>query len=579
MSIPNTASVGGRPSTPIDEIANAYFEGVLRLSPCYLTSLGRPERQDEYDDFSPAGLAARAALNRETLGRLAEVSPVDDIDRVTLAAMRERLGLDLEIFEAGADLLSINNIATSLHVIRGVYDQMPTATEEDWRVITRRLRAVPAAVDGWAESQRAAVERGLLPARRQVNQLAEQLEQWTATGGFLDGLRSGARLADQMPLAPELAAELSAAVEVARGAFSGAAELLRGELHDAGTDVDGVGVQRYRLMSRASLGANIDLTETYRWGLAEVARIQELERQTAERIKPGASIAEAVELLDADENYRLHGTDALREWMQGKADEAVTALADVHFDIPEPVRRIECCIAPTTDGGIYYTGPSEDFSRPGRMWWAVPEDVQDFSTWRELTTVYHEGVPGHHLQIGQTAYRSELLNLWRRHGCWVSGHGEGWALYAEWLMADLGFQDDPGNLMGLLDGQMLRAVRVVIDIGLHCGAELGLTAPELVGGGEWTFDKAWAYFNRYVFMDEGFARFEVNRYCGWPGQAPSYKLGERLWLQLRDEVRAAQGEAFSLKDFHRTALDIGGVGLDVLREAVLAAYGAGPALP
>lgn len=563
-----TTSAQSRPTTAVDAIANDYFERVLQLSPCALTGLGRAERQDEYDDFSPTGLDRYDALLRETLARLDQATPVDAIDRVTIAAMRERLGLEVEIHETGQDLLSVNNIASGLHQIRSVYDMMPTTTDANWRTIARRLRAVPAAVDGWAASQRAAVERGLLPARRQVDQLAEQVEQWTAAGGFLDGLRDGAST-ESGPLAADVAAELTEGIEVARAGFSAAARTLRTELDAAGTDVDGVGVERYQLMSRAALGATIDLAETYRWGLAEVARIQELEGQTAERIKPGASIPEAVALLDADERYRLHGTEALRTWMQARADEAVAALADVHFDIPEPVRRIECCIAPTTDGGIYYTGPSEDFSRPGRMWWAVPEGVEDFSTWRELTTVYHEGVPGHHLQIGQTAYRSDLLNLWRRHGCWVSGHGEGWALYAEWLMADLGFQDDPGNLMGLLDGQMLRAVRVVIDIGVHCGAELGLTAPDLVGGGEWTFDKAWDYFNRYVFMDESFARFEVNRYCGWPGQAPSYKIGERLWLDLRDEVRAARGDEFNLKDFHRTALDVGGVGLDVLRQAVL----------
>jgi uncharacterized protein (DUF885 family) len=251
--------------------------------------------------------------------------------------------------------------------------------------------------------------------------------------------------------------------------------------------------------------------------------------------------------------------------MQGKADEVMRDLADHHFDIPEPVRQIECMIAPSQTGGVYYTGPSEDFSRPGRMWWSVPKGVTEFTTWRELTTVYHEGVPGHHLQIGQTVFRGELLNRWRRMASWTSGHGEGWALYAEWLMADLGYMDDPGNRMGLLDGQALRATRVVLDIGIHCGFE----APEEVGGGEWTYDKAWEFLNNHTNMDEGFARFELDRYLGWPGQAPAYKIGERLWLQLRDQVREAEGEAFDLKTFHRRALDIGGVGLDTLRHAVL----------
>jgi uncharacterized protein (DUF885 family) len=251
--------------------------------------------------------------------------------------------------------------------------------------------------------------------------------------------------------------------------------------------------------------------------------------------------------------------------MQERADEAVSKLNHAHFDIPEPLRTSECCIAPTTEGGIYYTSPSDDFSRPGRMWWSVPKDVTEFTTWRELTTVYHEGVPGHHLQVGQAVYNRALLNRWRRLDCWVSGHGEGWALYAERLMEDLGFLSDPGSRLGMLDGQSLRAARVVLDIGVH----LGLPAPDEVGGGEWNYDKAWAFLCAHAAMAEGFLRFELDRYLGWPGQAPSYKLGERLWLQMRDEAKAAAGPDFDLKEFHRAALDVGSVPLDVLRHAVV----------
>ena len=169
------------------------------------------------------------------------------------------------------------------------------------------------------------------------------------------------------------------------------------------------------------------------------------------------------------------------------------------------------------------------------------------------------------LQVAQTAYRKQVLNRWQRTMCWVSGHGEGWALYAEWLMADLGFMEDPGHRMGLLEGQSLRAARVVIDVGVHCG----FPAPAEVGGGQWSYDKAWRFLRAHSSMEEQMARFELNRYLGWPGQAPSYKIGERLWLQLRDEVRSREGAGFDLAAFHRRALDIGGVGLDTLRRAVL----------
>ena len=115
--------------------------------------------------------------------------------------------------------------------------------------------------------------------------------------------------------------------------------------------------------------------------------------------------------------------------------------------------------------------------------------------------------------------------------------------------------------MGLLDGQSLRAARVVIDIGVHCGFE----APAEVGGGDWNYDKAWEFLTTHANQGEAWLRFELDRYLGWPGQAPSYKIGERLWLQLRDEVRQREGDAFDTKVFHRRALDIDGVGPDTMK--------------
>ncbi|HOQ54042.1 MAG TPA: DUF885 domain-containing protein, partial [Micropruina sp.] len=279
-----------------------------------------------------------------------------------------------------------------------------------------------------------------------------------------------------------------------------------------------------------------------------------------------ASIDDAVRVLDGDAHRKLDGTKALQEWMQTTADTAIADLNGVHFDIPEPVRRIECMIAPTQNGGIYYTGPSDDFSRPGRMWWSVPPGVEQFNTWREKTTVYHEGVPGHHLQIGQAVHNRDELNMWRRLVCWVSGHGEGWALYAERLMQEFGYMDDLGDRFGLLDGQRMRATRVVLDIGVH----LGKPAPQQWGGGTWDADKAWELLKANVNMDEKFLRFELNRYLGWPGQAPSYKIGQRLWEQIRAEAAEQAGDAFSLKDFHTRALNLGSLPLSVLRDAVLA---------
>jgi uncharacterized protein (DUF885 family) len=281
------------------------------------------------------------------------------------------------------------------------------------------------------------------------------------------------------------------------------------------------------------------------------------------------TVPDAIEALDAEPDRVIQGKERFRDWMQELADTTIRELADVHFDIPEPVRRIECCLAPTSDGAIYYTGPSEDWSRPGRMWWAVPEGVDRFSTWQEVTTVYHEGVPGHHLQVAQTAYRKERLNRWQRTMCWVSGHGEGWALYAERLMDDLGYLEDPGHRLGMLDGQSLRAARVIVDIGMHLELEIPLDNPfGFAPGRTWTPELGLDFLRQHCRLDDAVIRFEHLRYLGWPGQAPSYKVGERIWLQARDEVRTRQGAGFDLREFHRAALDLGSIGLDALRKAL-----------
>jgi uncharacterized protein (DUF885 family) len=557
-----------RPATDIDRIADDFLAEHVALSPITATYLGIPGHEEELDDFSPAGHEAHADLRRRTLAALDEAEPVDDIDRVTLAAMRERLGLAEETHRAGLDEMALNVIASPLQEIRGVFDLMPTGTDEDWGVISRRLAKVPVSLDQWKESLLSAAAKGNIAPRRQVEACIQQCKDLTAPDGYFAKLLEGAR-AGEAELAAGAAAELTSSVEGASVAYGEMGRWLAGELLERAPEADACGRERYALLSRAFLGAEVDLEETYAWGTEELARITAEMEAVAEQIKPGASVKEAIAALDAEAAYQLHGTDELKAWMQGKADEVIADMADKHFDIPDPVRTIECLIAPTQTGGIYYTGPSEDFTRPGRMWWSVPKGVTEFGTWRELTTVYHEGVPGHHLQVAQTVFRSELLNRWRRMYAWTSGHGEGWALYAERLMAELGYMDDPGNRMGLLDGQSLRAARVVLDIGVHCGFE----APDEVGGGAWTYDKAWEFLNAHSNMDEGFLRFELDRYLGWPGQAPSYKIGERLWMQLRDQVREREGAAFSLKDFHRRSLDIGGVGLDTLREAVLGELG------
>jgi uncharacterized protein (DUF885 family) len=181
-----------------------------------------------------------------------------------------------------------------------------------------------------------------------------------------------------------------------------------------------------------------------------------------------------------------------------------------------------------------------------------------------VSTCYHEGVPGHHLQVAQVLYLAEELTRFQRALAWNSGHGEGWALYAERLMGELGYLDDPAFELGMLSAQAMRAVRVVIDIGLHL--ELAIPADERFHPGEtWAPDLALEFAIERSKTPAEFMTSEIDRYLGWPGQAISYKVGERIWLECREDVRRRKGAAFDLKEFHQHALDLGNMGLAQLQ--------------
>ncbi|MDZ5078727.1 DUF885 domain-containing protein [Nesterenkonia sp. HG001] len=548
-----------RAPTAVDAHAEEHFERLLAISPEEATMLGRSGAETEYSDLSPAGREEVVAEHRRALAGLDGLTAQDRTDEVTVHAMRERLGLEIALHETGRT--ELNNLASPSQEVRMVLELMPQSSAEDFAHIAGRLHNLPGALEGHWESLRHSQNLGHVPARRQVLAVAEQCRDYARTDGALSTLIEAAR---QAGLGDDVVAHVTDGVAAAAGGYQQlAARLVDGLLPDA-PEEDAVGPEHYRLASQLFTGTVLDLEETYEWGLEELSRLVAAQQKVAERIRPGASIAEAKQILDADPARQLHGTEALQAWMQRLSDAAVVALKDTHFDIPAPMDVVECRIAPTQDGGVYYTGPSDDFSRPGRMWWSVPPEDTSFTTWAETTTVYHEGVPGHHLQIATATLVKDRLNSWRRHGCFVSGYAEGWALYAEELMGELGHLSDPGDAMGMLDMQRMRAARVVFDIGVHCR----MPAPQQHGGGTWTPEAGRAFLREHLPISEAQLDFEFVRYLGWPGQAPSYKVGQRVFEQVRAEREAAEGAQFDLRAFHTEVLQLGMLGLDTLRFAL-----------
>lgn len=548
----------------IHAVSDQYVADLVALDPITGTALGVSGGEDRLTDYSPDGHRARADLAKRALARVSGAEPRDESERVAQAVFRERVGLDVELHEAGADMSALNVIASPVQDLRQVFDLMPGDTPEQWHTIARRLAAMPEAVGGLCASLREAARAGDVAAARQVHRVAEQCDTWSGKDSgesfFAAMINRGA---DQEPA---LRQELERGAELAAGAYRELAEFLRSELLPQASDTDAVGEERYRLWSRYFLGARLDLHEAYEWGWNEFAALEREMHELVGSISSGSSVAEVARSLDEDERYRVRGQDALRDWMQQLADSAIGELAGVEFDIPEQLRTLECRIAPPGGGvGAYYTGPTEDFQRPGRMWWSLPQERTEFPVWREVTVVYHEGVPGHHLQVGTAVHEAQRLNRFQRLACFVSAHGEGWALYAERLMRELGYLQDPAYLLGMLNEQLFRAARVIVDIGMH----LQLEIPRGTGfheGERWTPELGRDFMLQRTVADPEHVRDEIDRYLGWPGQAPSYKLGERLWRTARDEVRQRHGTAFSRKEFHRRALELGPMGLDTLRE-------------
>jgi len=472
--------------------------------------------------------------------------------------LRERLTHQLDTSAAGEHLRAIRNIFGPPQAVRQLFTMMPTVTDEDWAAIARRMAKVPEAYRGYAASLTEGSARGLHAAPLQAGTVVGQLDEWVAGGSswFHDFVADGPQ-----SLRGDLTAGADRAVE-------GVVELRRYladvYLPAAQGTPDAVGVERYASGVRGSTGSVMDeaaLRDTYAWGWEQFRQLREEMAKQADRVLPGASPAEVMAHLE-EHGEVVDGVENVRLRLQEMMDTAIEDLDGEHFDIAAPVRVVEARIAPPGSAAApYYTRPSVDFTRPGRTWLPTMGRTR-FPMWELVSTWYHEGVPGHHLQLAQWAYVAPQLSLYQTTLGSSSAATEGWALYAERLMDELGYLDD-GARLGYLDAQMMRSVRVVVDIGMHLRLEVPSASP-MFAGETWTPERARAFFGAHSGRDADFIASEIVRFLGWPGQAISYKVGERAWLAGRAAAQQARGGSFDAKAWHMAALSIGALGLDDL---------------
>ncbi|WP_329164906.1 DUF885 domain-containing protein [Streptomyces sp. NBC_01717] len=543
------------------QVADDYVDAFIELDPIAGTYLGVEASSSRLPDFSPAGQEALAELARTTLVKLdaAEQLPGADSDaeRRCGRLLRERLTAELAVHEADESLRAVSNLHSPAHSVREVLTVTPTETDEDWAAIVERLRAVPAALEGYRTSLALGLERKLYGGPRATTTFIGQLTEWVGdngTGFFQTFVAPGpdALRADLDDAARQATTSLVALRDWMRDVYAP-------EIEGA---PDTVGRERYARWSRYFNGTDLDLDEAYAYGWSEYHRLLAEMKAEAEKVLPGAGPWEALAHLDVHGKH-IEGVDEVQAWLQGLMDEAIEALDGTHFELAERVRKVESRIAPPGGAAApYYTGPSEDFSRPGRTWLPTMGETR-FPVYDLVSTWYHEGVPGHHLQIAQWTHVADSLSRYQASIGMVSANAEGWALYAERLMDELGFLPDAERRLGYLDAQMMRACRVIVDIGMHAELEIPADSP-FRPGERWTPELAQEFFGNHSGRPAEFVESELTRYLSMPGQAIGYKLGERAWLLGRENARKAHGDAFDAKAWHMAALSQGPLGLDDL---------------
>ncbi len=549
----------------VAEVSDRYVAENAEADPTWalLVGVAAPAR---LSDQSPSGHQERAELARRTLRALEVADDVDETGRLGRSFLKGQLQGELGLHDAGEHERNVSALNGPQAYVRQVFDLLPQASEADWQAVAECLAKVPQAMDGYRATLEAGLAAGRVSSRRLAQAVAAQCETWAGQDGS-GWFSSLARRYGQGPLADRLA-RLGAAADAS---YRELGQWLATAYAPQASARDGVGPERYQCWARLTLGAELDMDEAYNWGWEELGRLEAEKQREAGRVLPGATYDEAVALLSTDPSRGIEGVEAWREWLQEVTDQAIASLDGVHFDISGPLRVCEVRVPPEGSAAApYYTPPGDGFGRPGAIWFPAMGRSW-FPTWDMPTTVFHEAVPGHHLQLGL----ARLLPLTRAHKVGSnSAHSEGWALYAERFMDEIGGFERPDFRLGFLSMQAFRAARVVVDIGLHTGRRVPPGWPS--AGQAWGYDLAVEYIKSASGLSHAFCESEVLRYLSMPSQATCYKLGERAWLQGREQARRQAHGSLDLKKWHNRALALGPLGLDaLLAELARAARGSG----
>ncbi|MCU8002227.1 MULTISPECIES: DUF885 domain-containing protein [unclassified Shewanella] len=534
----------------------------------FLESVGITGHNADLDDDSPEAMDKTFAQVRDLRETLLSYSDAD-LDE------NQRISKDIALYLADFALISepyrYHNYP--LNQLFGVQNGYPSFMQAQHQVHSvgdaenylSRLQKVKLKFAQTLEGLKIREAKGIIPPKFVIERVLTEMNDFVATPVQDNILYSSfkTKLADTDISADEQARLLAAAEADIKGYVHPAYQLFIDYLTQlqakAGTD-DGYwalpnGNLAYEQLLKFFTTTNYTADEIHAKGLAEVDRIQNeiMTILAAEGYDVGQGFSVAIEALAADPKFYYEDSDAGRAQIlvdyQAILDEVNAGLGDAFRIRPEAgmevVRIPE--FKEKTAPGAYYQQPAIDGSRPGRFY-ANLYDIKATPKYGMRTLAYHEGIPGHHFQIA-VAMELEGMPLIRKMAPFTA-YIEGWALYSERLAWELGFQQDPFDNIGRLQAELFRAVRLVVDTGIHHS--------------RWTREQAIDYMKKNTGMSDRDVTAEIERYIVMPGQATAYKVGMMKILELREKAKLALGDKFDLRDFHDVVLKNGAVPLDIL---------------
>ena len=560
---------GAAPADDFQRIVDAHWQWHLQQHPQLRTQLGDSSANDRWEDMSLAAHIARDARRSEFLAQLAaiDVAALSDQDQLSHAMLLQRLQGERAAQALGLHLMPVNMRSGPQH-LHTLAEQIDFRREQDYRAWLVRLQALPDLLLQYREL----LEEGILQQRTQARIVMERVPEQ------IDRLLAGPP--EDSPFyrpfrnaPPELSA--AQAAELRRSA----AQVIRTQVNPALAefrdfisavylpacrDQPGIGSlpgggELYRHLARHFTTTDMTPEAIHEIGKSEVARILEEMEEVKDSVEFDGDLQAFNDFLRTDPQFYYDTPEALFEGylaVSKRLDPELVKLFGKLPRMPYGVRPIPDTIAPDTTTA-YYSRPAANGTRAGYYYVNLhrPEVRPKYEM--EVLSV-HEAVPGHHLQIA-LAQELEGLPMFRSTGG-ETAFVEGWGLYSERLGYDMGLYTDPYSRYGQLTYDMWRAVRLVVDTGIHCFG--------------WSRQQAIDYFKDNAAKTEADIVNEIDRYIGWPGQALAYKIGQLKILELRARAQQALGERFDIRAFHDHLLSAGAIPLDALEQRMDAWIGA-----